>query len=547
MSKYKKTLIGFERTDNQPLEKNVVFATSAELTAYLQSDPTKYNGQVVTVKGNGTATKGVSYRIDQLGNTWKAVPLADSEDVATKAQGGKADTAVQAATVGGTSVSKSGTTLQFPAYPTSLPASDKATILSEAATAAQNKVNAHANDTTKHITAAERSKWNTAIQTAKIGTVAVTKSGTELQLPAYPTSLPASDKSTILSEAATAAQSKVDAAIKANVTDKKGAINGLATLDGTGKVPANQLPSYVDDVIELRGFDIPSTASGFTTGDLMYQSSNKKIYSFYGQSVGWGESGDPESGKIYVSLQDNKTYRWSGSDMVVISETIALGETSSTAYPGDKGKKNATDIASLKTGKLDTTGNGSNVTSTFTTASSRANIVSGERLSVMFGKVAKWFGDLKALAFKDKVGTADITDGVVTETKLSSEIKTVLGRAKIFCTEANYRLIISSADTSNSPLTMNADITSRFDSNGITISGIKKYVEITCSIINDTGINMNYMELQIKDEAGNIVTSLFTKQFIERENKIVYTFDAFSNVGTLYISINEIPYNYGDF
>ena len=63
-------------------------------------------------------------------------------------------------------------------------------------------------------------------------------------------------------------------------------------------------------------------------------------------------------------------------------------------------------------GKLDETGNGSNVTATFTTASSRVNIATGEKLSVLLGKIAKWLGDLKALAFKDKVAKTDLTDDV---------------------------------------------------------------------------------------------------------------------------------------
>lgn len=73
-----------------------------------------------------------------------------------------------------------------------------------------------------------------------------------------------------------------------------------------GKVPASQLPSFVDDVLE---FD---TLTNFP------------------------ETG--ESGKIYVAQDTNKTYRWSGSTYVEISESLALGETASTAYRGDYGK-----------------------------------------------------------------------------------------------------------------------------------------------------------------------------------------------------------------
>ncbi|GHT63021.1 hypothetical protein FACS189451_08900 [Bacteroidia bacterium] len=86
----------------------------------------------------------------------------------------------------------------------------------------------------------------------------------------------------------------------------KGAPSGLAELDAAGKVPSAQLPAYVDDVEEYA-----SLANFPATG---------------------------ESGKIYVAIDTNKTYRWSGSAYVVIADSIALGETSSTAYRGDRGK-----------------------------------------------------------------------------------------------------------------------------------------------------------------------------------------------------------------
>ena len=63
-------------------------------------------------------------------------------------------------------------------------------------------------------------------------------------------------------------------------------------------------------------------------------------------------------------------------------------------------------------GKLDKTGDGSNVTAAFTAASSRVNIATGEKLSVLLGKIAKWLGDLKALAFKDTVAKTDLADDV---------------------------------------------------------------------------------------------------------------------------------------
>ena len=69
-------------------------------------------------------------------------------------------------------------------------------------------------------------------------------------------------------------------------------------------------------------------------------------------------------------------------------------------------------VYSALANKLDKTGDGSNVTAAFTTASSRFNIATGEKLSVLLGKIAKWLGDLKALAFKDKVAKTDLADDV---------------------------------------------------------------------------------------------------------------------------------------
>ncbi len=110
-----------------------------------------------------------------------------------------------------------------------------------------------------------------------------------------------------------------------------GQAGGVATLDSAGKVPASQLPSYVDDVIE-----------GYYSGGKFYTSKDSSG-NYSGAITG-------ETGKIYVNLNDNKTYRWSGTAYAVISETLALGETSSTAYAGNKGAANASEIEKIKNG-----------------------------------------------------------------------------------------------------------------------------------------------------------------------------------------------------
>lgn len=115
---------------------------------------------------------------------------------------------------------------------------------------------------------------------------------------------------------------------------QKGANDGVATLGSDGKVPSSQLPSYVDDIIEIES--IIGTLAGMTIGKYYYYTVTKKI--ILATSPTAGNSIDPEASKIYVDLSTNKTYRWSGSDLIVISDTLALGETAQTAYRGDLGK-----------------------------------------------------------------------------------------------------------------------------------------------------------------------------------------------------------------
>ena len=111
----------------------------------------------------------------------------------------------------------------------------------------------------------------------------------------------------------TGLQTALDAKL---ATSLLGTNSGVAQLGSDGKVPSSQLPSYVDDVLEYSGYaNFPPTG---------------------------------ETGKIYVDTTTNLTYRWSGSIYTEISPSLALGETSSTAYAGDKGKAVTDALASHK-------------------------------------------------------------------------------------------------------------------------------------------------------------------------------------------------------
>lgn len=86
--------------------------------------------------------------------------------------------------------------------------------------------------------------------------------------------------------------------------------------------------------------------------------------------------------------------------------------TDATPTQGSTNPVQSGGVYSALTNKLDKTGDGSNVTAAFTAASARANIATGEKLSVLFGKIAKWFADLGSLAFKSTVDKSDLARDV---------------------------------------------------------------------------------------------------------------------------------------
>lgn len=95
---------------------------------------------------------------------------------------------------------------------------------------------------------------------------------------------------------------------------EKGAVNGVASLDENGKVPASQLPGFVQEIIE-----------GTVSEDRL---------TFYDSN---GDEVTPGSSKMYMDTVSNKTFRWSGSMYVPIGVDLALGETDTTAFAGSRG------------------------------------------------------------------------------------------------------------------------------------------------------------------------------------------------------------------
>ena len=153
-----------------------------------------------------------------------------------------------------------------------------------------------------------------------------------------------------------------------------------------GKVPSGMLPAYVDDVVEFGGIPdkgikiLQNSTADWTK--VIYDSGTKRFYATKGVEVedstalvpggtakpkllevydNWTERENfqelttnvPYSGKIYIDTTGNKQYRWSGSELVEISSGgVVLGETDSTAYPGNKGAANAEKIEGILKGDL---------------------------------------------------------------------------------------------------------------------------------------------------------------------------------------------------
>lgn len=154
----------------------------------------------------------------------------------------------------------------------------------------------------------------------------------------------------------TAQQTALD--LKVN-TSAIGAANGVAPLDSGAKVPSVYLPSFVDDVLE------------------------------YADVGAFPASG--ETGKIYVALATNKTYRWSGSAYVEISaspgSTDAVTEGASNLYFTEARVR-----GSVLTGLANTLG----------------ALAATDTVLAAFGKIKRLLGDLKSAAFAD-IGTSGNT------------------------------------------------------------------------------------------------------------------------------------------
>lgn len=135
-----------------------------------------------------------------------------------------------------------------------------------------------------------------------------------------------------------------------NFKDTKGQANGLATLDENGKIDPSQIDGVVGHVLGVEQF-VDANPDPVENDKYYFNTTSKKI--LHGVDESWVES-DPQPQILYnrrgedENGHSNTLYRWDGEQMVAVSDPIAIGEITGTAYDGAKGKANADAIASLK-------------------------------------------------------------------------------------------------------------------------------------------------------------------------------------------------------
>ena len=178
-------------------------------------------------------------------------------------------------------------------------------------------------------------------------------------------------------------------------TSKSGKVTTVTVTDATGE----------------HSFEILDGKDGTGSGGDMKTS----VYDQTGKAQDIFAYADAQAGAAMDAATDaastaRTAYSTARSAHVAADDALSAAERAADdAISANQDANRALQMASAK---LDKTGDGSNVTSGISIASTRSNLTAGEKLSSMFGKIYRYFADLKALAFKASVEKADLADDV---------------------------------------------------------------------------------------------------------------------------------------
>lgn len=230
----------------------------------------------------------------------------------------------------------------------------------------------------------------------------------------------------------------------------------------------------------------------------------------------------------------------------------AVIPTKTSELENDSGFLTEQDIS----GKLDKTGDGSNVTAAFTTASSRTNISTGEKLSVLFGKIAKWFSDLGSLAFKSTVAKSDLESSVqISLGKADTALQSYTESDPVFTASAASGITstdISEWDTAythsqsaHAPSNAQENVIESIKVNGIEQTVTDKEVDITVPEPDLSGylpLSGGTMTGSLKADFGGILLSLKNGENPGNINQRYLLYQANSSLGEfiLYHSVIDL-------
>lgn len=268
----------------------------------------------------------------------------------------------------------------------------------------------------------------------------------------------------------------------------KGTPNGVASLDSTGKIPSTQLPSYVDDVILGYYFE-EHGVYGDPPQDFFYDENHTLITG--------------ESGKIYIDINTNKTYRYIGSNnnlsynYTEISESLALGTTNSSAFYGDQG------LAAYR-------------------HSNNINQSTGVAESIVDGGDAAALYKMKIYNNSGHIQTSSVSKAT------SSDITTLLGYTPINSNTKNVANGVAGLDSnskiSSSQLPGAILLENNTDLNTILTEG--NYYTSPSITVTNAPENFTYFNLQVVRTSTNawnqiltVLTKMYTRAWIKATNE----------------------------
>ena len=227
---------------------------------------------------------------------------------------------------------------------------------------------------------------------------------------------------------------EVEATIDGKIDEsEKGQPNGVATLDENGFIPSTQINGQmahvfgVDDVATMA--TLPDSAN---EGDIYYTTDTKKFYNYNGTS--WDDPMDPKDDTIYNfrncdatgdPSRTNILYRWDGENLTEISESLALGEVTGTAYEGNKGAANRAAINSTPVSLVSTL----NISSD--TSKVNVNLETATKSGLNYNAVAS--------VVKNIPNATKLSAGIITSAEYTSLVETIPNKLVELETELNNK------------------------------------------------------------------------------------------------------------